>query len=177
MVKNKPYTVTTEDGKEKVIYDGRYTCVCGVVFAKEENTLYVLANKRGEGCPTNVGLWNMPCGYVDAGSIEENVSREVYEETGIKISPDDFVFMGLSDTSKERNITLRYVAVLNEGRQELPSLEQIKTLGGEENEVAETKWIDIRFLDKYKWAFNHDNVITSILMEIYEFQKELAKKV
>lgn len=176
MRKNIPYEVKTEDGKDRIVYDGRYACICGIVIAIEENTSYVLANKRGPGCPDKVGLWNCPCGYLDAGSAEENVSREIYEETGAKISPDKFTLVGLSDTGKERNVTLRYAAILNEGRIETLTPEQLKDLGGEENEVSEVKWIDIRFIDKYKWAFNHDHVIHGLLADILMYQKMYVDK-
>lgn len=169
MKQNTPYTVTTDEGKEKVVYDGRYACVTGIVIAVEQNTSYVLANLRGPGCPDYVGHWNMPCGYMDAGSAEENVSREVYEETGLKISPDRFSLVGISDTGKERNVTLRYAAIM-QGRQELLTPEQLKGLGGEKDEVSEVKWIDIRFIDKYKWAFNHDNVIHTFLAEMLAYK-------
>lgn len=171
MQKNKPYTFTTEEGQQKTLFDGRYACVCAIVLAQEEKTLWVLVNKRGPGCPNEVGKWNMPCGYMDAGSAEENCSKEVYEETGIKVSPDQFSMVGISDTGKERNVTLRYLAVLPEGRCELPSIESLKGLGGEPDEVSEIKWIDINFIDKYKWAFNHDKVLEKTLMEIYQYQK------
>lgn len=171
MKKNTPYKVITETGEEKIVYDGRYACVTGIIIAVEENTSYVLANKRGPGCPTNVGLWNMPCGFMDSGSAEENVSREIYEETGCKISPDKLSFVGISNTGTERNVTLRYAAILNEGRQEILTPEQLKELGGEKDEVAEVKWIDIRFIDKYKWAFKHDDVIHQFLAEITAYQR------
>ena len=171
MNKNIPYKVTTEDGKEKVIYDGRYTCICGIVVAVEKNTSYILANRRGPGCPDHVGEWNMPCGYMDAGSAEENVSREIYEETGVKISPDKFSMVGLSNTGKERNVTLRYGAILQEGRLKTLTPEQLKDLGGEANEVSEIKWIDIRFIDKYKWAFGHDKVIHEFLADLVAYQR------
>lgn len=176
--KNKPYTFTTEEGKQKTLFDGRYACVCAMVLVQGEKTLWILANKRGPGCPNEVDKWNMPCGYMDAGSAEENCSKEVYEETGLKISPDEFSLIGISDTGKERNVTLRYIAVLHGEKPELPSVESLKGLGGEENEVSEIKWIDINFLDKYKWAFNHDKVIEKTLMEAYQYQKaqQIAKQ-
>lgn len=172
MKKNIPYKVTTETGEEKIVYDGRYACVTGIVIAVEENTSYILANKRGPGCPTNVGLWNMPCGFMDAGSAEENAAREVYEETGCKISPDKFNFIGIGDTAKNRNVILRYVAILNEGRQEILTPEQLKGLGGEEDEVSEIKWIDARSINKYKWAYNHNNVIYQLLVNYKLLPKE-----
>lgn len=35
---------------------------------------------------------------------------------------------------------------------------------GEDNEVEEVKWIDIRKLNNYKWAFNHNKIIERIIL-------------
>lgn len=156
--KNKAYIVTTGTGEQKVVFDGRYTCICAMVFAKEGDEVYVLANQRGPGCPNEVGKWNMPCGYMDAGSAKENCSREVYEETGVKIPPKQFEFVYICDT-RERNVTLHYQAILKNGRQELPPLETIKTLGGEPDEVAQVKWINVKDAKNYDWAFEHERLI------------------
>lgn len=40
----------------------------------------------------------------------------------------------------------------------------IKPIGGEDNEVEEVKWIDIRKLNNYKWAFNHNKIIERIIL-------------
>jgi hypothetical protein len=38
---------------------------------------------------------------------------------------------------------------------------------GEADEVAEVKWISVKELDSYDWAFNHDAVITKIVNELF----------
>ena len=44
---------------------------------------YVLANKRGQGCEFNKGLWNVPGGFIDFNeSAAECACRECKEETG-----------------------------------------------------------------------------------------------
>lgn len=43
-------------------------------------------------------------------------------------------------------------------------LSQVKPIGGEDNEVEEVKWIDIRKLNNYKWAFNHNKIIERIIL-------------
>lgn len=40
----------------------------------------------------------------------------------------------------------------------------LKPIGGEDNEVEEVKWIDIRKLNNYKWAFNHNKIIERIIL-------------
>ena len=157
-IKNKAYIVTTETGEQKEIFDGRYACICAMVLAKEGNEVYVLANQRGPGCPNEVGKWNMPCGYMDGGSAAENCSREVYEETGVKIPPEQFEFVYIDDIT-ESNVTLHYRTIFEDGRQELAPLETIKTLGGEPDEVIQAKWINIKDAKNYDWAFEHEQVI------------------
>lgn len=166
MQKNKPYTFTTEDGKTKTLYDGRYACVTAIVFAVENNEVFVLANRRGNGSQAvdaegvnNVGKWNMPCGYMDAGSAEENAARECLEETGVNIPASEFKFMGTSNTGTERNVTLRYLAIIDK-KAELPDVSELR--GGEENEVSEIKWIRLDKIDEYTWAFNHGLIAKGI---------------
>lgn len=156
MERNKCYTVTTETGEKKQVWDGRYTCVCGMVFAGDsQKRINVLANKRGPGCPKEVGKWNLPCGFLDAGTGEYNVSREVFEETGILVPPEEFRMIGIKLDDKERNVTIRYIA----GLEEMVEPTTVENLTGEPDEVEEIRWIPLEDLDKYEWAFNHDTVI------------------
>lgn len=168
MKKNELFEIQLADGSKKVIGDGRHCCVVGVVVSQDkEGNAYILANKRGPGCPNEVGKWNMPCGYLDAGSGEENISREVYEETGILIEPDNFMEINHGDLSVSRNVTFRYLVVLEEMK-EIPSLEEIQKLGGEKDEVSEVKWIPFDEVSNYDWAFNHDNIMAEVLNRFAE---------
>ena len=60
------------------------------VFAFIGKDVYVLANKRGPGLPTNVGKWNCPSGSLDFNeTLEECGIREVVAETGYKITTEN----------------------------------------------------------------------------------------
>ena len=145
----------------------------------ENDDSYLMMHRVKKENDINKDKWIGVGGHFEKDETpQECLLREVYEETGLKISPDEFSLIGISDTGKERNVTLRYIAVLHGEKPELPSVESLKGLGGEENEVSEIKWIDINFLDKYKWAFNHDKVIEKTLMEAYQYQKaqQIAKQ-
>ena len=73
------------EGKKYWISRSMATVVYVFAFIGEE--VYVLANKRGPGLPTNVGKWNCPSGYLDFDeTLEECAVREVFEETGYKIT-------------------------------------------------------------------------------------------
>ena len=57
------------------------------VFEKNTRNWYILISQRGPGCPSNIGKWNVPGGYLDFNeTLEDAAKRECFEETGIKIS-------------------------------------------------------------------------------------------
>ena len=87
--------------------------------------------------------------------------REIMEETGYVITPEvpKFVEVETSPKANKQNITLRYTALVP-----YKLLSQVKPIGGEDNEVEEVKWIDIRKLNNYKWAFNHNKIIERIIL-------------
>lgn len=162
MKKNELFEVTLANGSKRIIGDGRHTCVVGIIdyYDQENDMHWFLANKRGPGCPTCVGMWNMPCGYLDAGSGEENIAREVFEETGITIAPDLFVEIGHSDLAKSRNVTFRYLAQVDQ----LFTPADVKDLvGGETDEVSEIAWIPENKIEEYNWAFDQLDLIKYVL--------------
>lgn len=173
MEKNKHYKIVDENGETRDVWDGRYGCVVSMVFSGDQDgTIYVLANKRGVGCPKEVGKWNMPCGFIDAGTGEENASREVFEETGILIPPEEFKQLGAKVDDKDRNITVRYIA----GVEGLPAPAAVNELTGEPNEVEEIKWIPLHEIPKYEWAFDHDEIILDMVKRIVHAANVVAGK-
>lgn len=125
---------------------------------------YILAEQRGEGTPDPeyVGSWCLPCGYVDFDeTLEEAASREVFEETGVKIKPEYFELMSVNSdpkSDKRQNISIRYGAFIND-------IENIKLTNenSEKDEVSAIKWISILEYDNYKWAFNHKELLKKTL--------------
>lgn len=148
----KNFCVKGIDGKEYWI--SRSSAVTAFVFKFVGNQICVLVNKRGEGVPDFKSHWNCPCGYLDFDeTFAEATSREVYEETGIHIAPERFKFTSYQDDpvdSNKQNITLRFYTVLgpNEGN-------EFSTENSEENEVEEVKWLPIKDVTNYQFAFNH----------------------
>ncbi|MFA7555783.1 MAG: NUDIX hydrolase [Spongiibacteraceae bacterium] len=48
------------------------------------------------GTPPNKGLWTFPGGFLEEGeSLQEAAARELYEETHIKISPNNMIPFGM----------------------------------------------------------------------------------
>lgn len=89
----------------------------------------------------------------------EAAKREVFEETGYKLD-SELVVAGINDqiTENHQNVTIRYKTVY---REKLP-IQEIPE-GGEQDEVADIKWINVKYLKGYKWAFNHDKIIQELM--------------
>ena len=140
----------------------RSVAVLGVVLTVADGELYVLVNRRGEGCPDYNGMWNIPCGYLDYDETSrEAVSREIMEECGVFVEPSMFGLFAVNDDPSEsrQNVTLRYVA-------EVPPSYMSYSLSSEnseENEVSDIRWIKVADADRYEWAFNHRELVKDIV--------------
>ena len=160
---------TTIDGKDYWI--SRSCASVAIVFATEQIDdkhyhLYVLANKRGSGCPDYKGYWNMPCGFIDYDeSGEMAASRECFEETGIYIKPEKFTMVEVNTdhvNSNKQNISIRYLVVVNYDNIK----DKISNAYNEDQETSEIKLIDSNDINNYKWAFNHNKIIKKYIREI-----------
>lgn len=167
-MRNFPITIKEDlfvDGENmngKTFWISRSVCVAVFLFAKINNNWYVLANKRGKGCPNYVGYWNCPCGYVDYNeTLLEAAKRELHEESGLD---KDLIISWMSPTvnDKENNITFRYAASISNIEQ-LPNL--VSTYS-ETDEIAELEWISVGEIDNYQWAFNHHDLILEMFKNI-----------
>lgn len=156
----KNFQVTSkEDGKQYWI--SRSCAVLAVIFVINSNReVFVLANKRGPGAADFHGFWNCPCGYIDFDETgTEAAAREVFEETGYKINHKFLRLYGVQTDPKEnrQNITIRYFSIIRH-----KDLLKSQPVGGEDQEVSEVKLIPINNIRLYKWAFNHDKIISEI---------------
>ena len=149
------------EGKEYWI--SRAVAVVGYIFCNIDGELYILANKRGKGCPDFQGYWNVPCGYLDFDeTTREACCREIAEETNLTVNPKDLILYNiLDDPTKDskQNVTFRYWAYSNifyKGQ-------TIYAKGAEPDEVEEVEWIPIRKLDKYEFAFNQRKTIIELI--------------
>jgi 8-oxo-dGTP pyrophosphatase MutT (NUDIX family) len=152
------------------LWSGRYCAVCGIVLYRICDKLtnicktYILANQRGQGTPDYQGYWNLPCGFLEANETgKEGCCREILEECGLKIKPTELYLYGVEtdpSTCNNGNVTIRYIKYVT--AETLPELKYLN-INGEENEVANTKWIAIDEVDNYKWAFHHRDLITNII--------------
>lgn len=163
-MKNFPINI---DGKEYWI--ARNVAVSCFVFTKINKEWCVLANKRGNKTPDFQGFWNCPCGYLDFDeTTEQAAKREVFEETGIELSYVKFWEFDDNPNSNLQNITFRYYSFVYNSNFNLNT--NAKSRGGEDGEVSEIKWIPIKNINEYDWAFGHDKLINNLVykLELYE---------
>lgn len=157
----KNFQIEATDGKKYWI--ARSLAVAGFIFKSNEDRkeLYVLANKRGPGTPDFQGYWSCPCGYLDFDeTLAEACSREIKEECGLEINPTRLKLHYIEDSpsANRQNVTHRFTTFLDKRENT-----EIKIgIEGEQDEVADVKWIPLSDVDNYLWAFGHDKVIKDV---------------
>lgn len=155
----KNFKVTSKEDNKEYWISRSVAVTAIVIYINEFGHRFILANKRGPGCPDYIGYWNLPCGYLDYDeSTRQAASREVLEETGYIIDPSDFTLYGIQDIPHDgkQNVTIRYKVILTEK----PRL--TKAIGGEKDEVDEVKWIPLNEIYNYDWAFDHKEIIENL---------------
>ena len=163
----KNYPIKIETGE--TVWVHRSIAVAGFIFCKINDEWCVLANQRGEGAP---GYWNCPCGYLDFDeTLAEACSREIYEETGVKIEPSALYMCSVNDNPNRQNVTMRFMAVVDESHIGISTNAIKGQLGGEENEVKAIMWVKISDLDNYQWAFNHKHLIEGIFYTYVDYEE------
>lgn len=168
-MKNFPVNV---NGKE--FWISRSVSVEGFIFTKDQG-LRVLANKRGKGCPNNVGKWNCPCGYLDYDeTTKQACMREVKEETNLTLDPSLLYFLSFYDIPKgnTQNISFTYWSY-----KDTYAFQTVTGAFADQDEVDEVEWIGIDELDKYDWAFEHNYTIMSVALSyLSEMLSEETKR-
>ena len=149
----------------KVYWISRAHAVTCIIMASHNDKHYFLFERRGPGCPDNIGKLCCVCGYVNWGETrKEAVIREAYEETGIKLDPkwvmENCVIDDPARDARE-NIVTRYIAVVNYDDM-VNATTDSSSRGGEDAEVSEfviLTYDDILKLDSDEFAFNHKEMI------------------
>lgn len=159
-----------EHNGEKLWYSRSLACNIGV-FRINNDEYEVLACKRGQGCEFNKGLWNIPGGFID---FNENAAqcavRELFEETGVKISEKKVTFYRLATKPGGARQTMNASHYAFFDKEE--TLNWVFTSEFSENgETEEIKWIPMSELKKYKWMHNQTLLINSMCEKIKEANK------
>ena len=138
------------------------------VFCRDKNgNLFVLASERGKGAADFQGYWNCPCGYLDFNETTKQCAiRELEEETGIGVSEEIVKFINYEDdpvTANRQNVTFRFGAKIEDHITTDFKFSKEKNEGAE---VGEIKWVKIKDIDNYDWAFNHKTRIEEISLQL-----------
>lgn len=166
-MKNFPVQI---DNKE--FWISRSVSVEGFIFTID-NGIRVLANKRGKGCPNEVGKWNCPCGYLDYDeTVEEACIREVKEETNLSVDPSLLNFLQIDSVprGKTQNVSITFWSFGTKYAGQTVTAERADV-----DEVDDVEWIGLDELDKYDWAFGHNYTIMRISLE--HFPQMLSKEI
>jgi 8-oxo-dGTP diphosphatase len=144
----KNFPITTEDNKTYWI--SRSCTTETIIFNKVNGEWCVLANKRGKGCTNNVGLWNVPAGYLEYNeTLEDCAVRETFEETGAKIDKNNLNLFEVDSTCdeehKSQNVIVAYWTTTDYESQTLTDS------NSDPDEVDEIKWVPILELKNYQW--------------------------
>lgn len=174
--KNKENTCYTiiKDGREKQIWNSRSCAMVAVVLGMFEKEIYALTIKRSEVMDFP-NLYAVVSGYFDWNeSALEALDREIYEETSLYLpelnkyeihkDPEESPFFVNTNPKENRqNISLSYCVIYNFLKVGLPkNIENYKN-----KEVSLVKWMNIKDIDNYKWAFNHDERIKLALSKFF----------
>ena len=155
------------------------------VFCKRTHEWYILVSKRGPGCPSNVGKWNCPGGYLDFGeTLKDAARRECYEETGINYTGHlHLASISTNLYSKAQNVVCSFYGEIKVWDiKEITSL--FSTSYSENNEVTDiTLWKVhdvIEKLGEYHsiTAFGHESMIKEIYnkrINIFGIEKWLIR--
>lgn len=148
-----------EDGS-KGPWFSRSVAVATAVLLNDSGQWYVLANQRGSGTPDYQGYWNLPCGYLDYNEDAQTAAmREVYEETGIKLSSVQPFGHSTDPKENRQNICFFFVGMLNGSVEQY----QFSKDNMEEGEVDGIQWLPLEKCDTLQWAFDHDELMNKVI--------------
>lgn len=160
--------IITPEGEK--VWISRSVAVCMALVIETEDDICVVITKRGKGCPDEVGKWCLPCGYLDYDeTIPEAASREMYEETGIRISPSKWKLLDIDSDprSNKQNVTHVYHSKICMFQDDFYTC--VTTSNSEPNEVDDIYLLSlqryIHKLDKEILAFNHSDLIKKLIFE------------
>ena len=150
--------------EDKTFWISRSVAVAAFIFAKnKDGENCILINKRGPGCPNEVGKWTAPCGYLDYNeTLTEAAMREVYEETGVSIPANLFTIVGVNASLyNNQNVTIRFRVMLNDTVENIEK--QFSTEHSEPNEVDDIKFVPLSEICNYELGFRHNKVLFDVL--------------
>ena len=119
-----------------------------IVFFEEKNEKFILLIQRGK--EPFLHKWALPGGFVEIDELlEEGCKRELFEETGLKISKmEQFrTYDALERDPRHRTISVVFTAEIQKKQ---------KVLGGDD--ATQAQWFPISSLPEM--AFDHKIIVT-----------------
>jgi len=169
--KNTPNIEHKVDGKS--IWQSRSVAVVGTIMIRIGEEIFVLVSKRGKAALDEKGKWNLTCGYLDYDeTIQEAIERELWEETGLDLDilRPNLIYSKLDQPwrihskpdANRQNVSCHFGCLA-----EVDKLPELSLENNEiEGEVESAIWLPIDDVNKYDWAFNHNEIISLFLSEI-----------
>lgn len=116
----------------------------------------------------NGGEWNDHCVQFSKGAAIHDLLLYGCIGAGIKVNPDHLHFWKFNDspTQNRQNVSFRYYALVDAQPGNI-SVGTGNDRGGEEDEVEAIGWIPVDSIDKYQWAFGHDEIIKEFTEWMY----------
>ena len=121
--------------------------------------------------------------FIDRDNTEypEDFIERLYLELGslgmlhlTKVEPGALYMCSINDDPKDsnrQNVTMRFMAVVDESHIGISTNAIKGQLGGEENEVKAIMWVKMSDLDNYQWAFNHKHLIEGIFHTYVDYEE------
>lgn len=150
-------------GTETILWHSRSMAVTCIVTTGDG---HFLMEKRGPGCPDNIGKYVFPCGYLGWDeTLEQAAIREVYEETGLRLESAEFIGYEDKVTADRQNVTFRFISkvpleTLRQGLKEGTINPETHTRGGEEWECESLHLVSLEWIREHKdeIAFGHEEL-------------------
>lgn len=168
--------VKLPDGR--VVWLSRATALVGIVVLElPDGSSYILMNKRGPGCPDEVGKWVLPCGYLDWDeSGDEGCRREIWEECGVDVTQfydnavhNDFALehpcfiRHKPKKDKKQNLSHYYALV-----SKVDELPECDASNCENDEVDEIRWVPLEEFDTLDIGFSHQEVVHYFFDKVFD---------
>lgn len=138
------------------------------LFAKGENDeWFVLCGRRSGNNPRfQGGCFDVPVGMREPGeSILQTATRETFEEAGIRLSGNDLRFVEKQPWGNG-NVGSNFVGIFD----------SCFPIGNGDNEHDFFKWIPIREVGKYSWAYGMGDKIIEFYKRFINNKKEDTDK-
>lgn len=139
-----------------------------LIFSTAQNPRKILLQKRSMLKDAHPGLYTTSCsGHVDSGeTYDEGVVREMREETGIEVHPDELIKIGKIRACPQTGNEFSYIYTLQ--------VSESAKLSFLPEEIDSFKWVDVA--DFEKMLSQNPEIFTPAFRCAYEFYKSARGK-